>query len=104
MLISEAILSRIAAFGVGFLVNSTSRVFNWSCVALWRFWFFCCWVSVLFRVVRLIFDWPGVGVDVEGDECESDGDESCFSIPAKSATSRFSVFTSSLTEVSSILG
>lgn len=30
MLMSEAILSRVAAVGVGFLLNSTSRVTSWS--------------------------------------------------------------------------
>lgn len=48
MLISCAILSRVAAVGVGFLLNSTSKVTSWSWVARWRFWFFCCWVRVLF--------------------------------------------------------
>ena len=42
MLISEAIRSRTRAVGVGFLLNSTSSSINWSCVARWRFWFFCC--------------------------------------------------------------
>lgn len=49
MLISWAIRSRAAAVGVGFLLNSTSKVTNWSCVALCLFWFFCCCVSVLLR-------------------------------------------------------
>ena len=31
------------------MLNSISSVTNWSWVALWRFWFFCCWVRVLFR-------------------------------------------------------
>lgn len=37
MLISLAILSRVAAVGVGFLLNSISRVTSWSWVALCRF-------------------------------------------------------------------
>ena len=49
MLISWAMRSRAAAVGVGFLLNSTSKVTNWSCVALCLFWFFCCCVSVLLR-------------------------------------------------------
>lgn len=49
MLISDAIRSRTNAVGVGFLLNSTSRVMSWSWVARCRFWFFCCCVSVLFR-------------------------------------------------------
>jgi hypothetical protein len=48
MLISSAIRSRTVAVGVGFLLNSTSRVTNWSWVALCLFWFFCCCVRVLF--------------------------------------------------------
>jgi hypothetical protein len=53
MLISSAILSRTCAVGVGFLLNSISRVVNWSWVARWRFWFFCCCVRVLLRGGRL---------------------------------------------------
>lgn len=49
MLISCAIRSRTVAVGVGFLMNSSSSVRSWSCVALCRFWFFCCWVRVLLR-------------------------------------------------------
>ena len=49
MLISSAIRSRTSAVGVGFLLNSSSRVASWSWVARCRFWFFCCWVKVLFR-------------------------------------------------------
>ncbi len=49
MLISSAIFSLTPAVGVGFLLNSISSVVNWSCVALCLFWFFCCWVRVLFR-------------------------------------------------------
>lgn len=48
MLISSAMRSRTFAVGVGFLLNSISRVDSWSCVARWRFWFFCCCVKVLF--------------------------------------------------------
>lgn len=77
MLISCAMRSRTAAVGVGFLLNSTSNVTNWSCVALCLFWFFCCWVRVLLRggrldddpfdvagVVELSMDIDGEGVDV----------------------------------------
>lgn len=49
MLISSAIRSRTSAVGVGFLLNSISRVASWSWVARCLFWFFCCWVKVLFR-------------------------------------------------------
>lgn len=49
MLISSAIRSRTSAVGVGFLLNSISRVVSWSWVARCLFWFFCCWVRVLFR-------------------------------------------------------
>jgi hypothetical protein len=48
MFISCAMRSRTVAVGVGFLLNSSSRVTSWSWVARWRFWFFCCWVKVLF--------------------------------------------------------
>lgn len=72
MLISWAILSRTAAVGVGFLLNSISRVTSCSCVARWRFWFFCCCVRVLFRGRRFVdcgavavLDVDGEGVDVE---------------------------------------
>jgi len=65
MLISWAILSLVAAVGVGFLLNSTSSVTSWSCVARWRFWFFCCWVRVLFRG-GLRGAEPCVGVETEG--------------------------------------
>jgi hypothetical protein len=64
MLISEAILSLVAAVGVGFLLNSISSVTSWSWVALWRFWFFCCWVSVLFRGGLRAAE-PCVGVETE---------------------------------------
>lgn len=60
MLISWAMRSRTTAVGVGFLLNSASKVTSCSCVALWRFWFFCCCVSVLFRGGRREpFDWEG---------------------------------------------
>ncbi len=68
---SSAIRSRMAAVGVGFLLNSTSSVPNWSCVALCRFWFFCCWVRVLFRGGRREPGVPagavrgGEGVEIE---------------------------------------
>ena len=73
MLISCAMRSRTAAVGVAFLLNSTSSVPNWSCVALCRFWFFCCWVSVLFRGGRREPEVPtvvtrgGEGVEVEAE-------------------------------------
>jgi hypothetical protein len=68
MLISSAIRSRTCAVGVGFLLNSTSNVVNWSCVARCRFWFFCCCVSVLFRGGRLdwLLVWPLVEEDGDG--------------------------------------
>jgi hypothetical protein len=66
MLISSAILSLTLAVGVGFLLNSISRVVSWSWVARCLFWFFCCWVSVLFRGGRLD-DWPLLDAEVEGD-------------------------------------
>ena len=69
--------SRTAAVGVAFLVNSSSSVTSWSCVALCRFWFFCCCVRVLLRggrrdadevdvaaAVELAIDAAGEGVDV----------------------------------------
>lgn len=56
MLISSAIRSRTFAVGVGFLLNSISKVVNWSCVARWRFWFFCCCVKVLFLGGRFDVD------------------------------------------------
>jgi hypothetical protein len=62
MLISEAILSRVAAVGVGFLLNSTSRVTSWSWVALCLFWLRCCWVRVLLRGGRRGAE-PCVGVE-----------------------------------------
>jgi hypothetical protein len=70
MLISAAILSRVAAVGVGFLLNSTSSVTSWSWVALCRFWLRCCWVRVLLRGGRRGAEpWEGVGVaDGEGVE------------------------------------
>lgn len=74
MLISCAIRSRTIAVGVGFLLNSISRVNSCSWVARWRFWFFCCWVKVLLRGGRREDDaeplgWP-VGPDAEGDGVE----------------------------------
>ena len=59
--------SRTAAVGVGFLLNSTSKVTSWSCVALWRFWFFCCCVRVLFRGGRREADPPAVVAEAVGD-------------------------------------
>src|SRR5215469_8826281 len=70
MLISCAIRSRTTAVGVGFLLNSSSRVTSWSCVALWRFWFFCCWVSVLFRGGRRETELVWVGVTAGPGETE----------------------------------
>jgi len=67
MLISSAILSRTVAVGVGFLLNSTSSVVNWSCVALCLFWFFCCCVRVLLRGGRLEAEFGPFEVDVEGE-------------------------------------
>ena len=67
--------SRTAAVGVGCLLNSTSNVPSWSCVALCRFWFFCCCVSVLFRGGRREPDVPeGVASGGEGVEVEADAD------------------------------
>jgi hypothetical protein len=71
MLISSAILSRTVAVGVGFLLNSISKVINWSWVARWRFWFFCCWVRVLFRGGRREADpLPLAEVEFGGDGVE----------------------------------
>lgn len=64
MLISSAILSRTVAVGVGFLLNSISKVVSWSCVARCRFWFFCCCVRVLLRGGRL--DWLEPFAEGEG--------------------------------------
>lgn len=77
MLMSWAILSRVPAVGVGFLLNSNSRVTSWSWVARWRLLFFCCWVKVLFRgglraeggaVVAVELEGEGVEVAEEGEE------------------------------------
>lgn len=73
MLISDAIRSRVAAVGVGFLLNSTSRVTNWSWVARCLFWFLCCWVRVLFLGGRRGAD-PWVGVEVDWASGEGEGD------------------------------
>ena len=70
--------SRAAAVGVGFLLNSTSSVTNWSWVARCLFWFFCCWVNVLLRgglraaeevdVAGVVDkEAAGEGVDISGD-------------------------------------
>ena len=68
MLISWAIRSRVAAVGVGFLLNSSSKVTSWSCVARWRFWFFCCCVRVLFRGGRRGAElWVGVEMEAVGE-------------------------------------
>ncbi len=79
MLISCAMRSRTVAVGVGFLMNSSSSVRSCSCVALCRFWFFCCWVSVLLRGGRRDVEAPGapavaetVGEGVEDDMFESE--------------------------------
>ena len=69
MLISSAILSRTVAVGVGFLLNSISRVINWSWVARWRFWFFCCCVSVLFLGGRRDAE-PPAEMEAGGDGVE----------------------------------
>lgn len=70
MLMSSAIRSLTVAVGVGFLLNSTSRVTNWSCVARCLFWFFCCCVRVLFlgglrdaEVLLAALDAVGLGVE-----------------------------------------
>ena len=67
---SSAIRSLTVAVGVGFLLNSISKVTSWSWVALCLFWFFCCWVKVLFRgglrdaeVLLAEFDAVGDGVE-----------------------------------------
>ncbi len=71
MLMSCAIRSRTGKAGVGFLLNSASRVANWSCVALWRFWFFCCCVRVLFLGGRRELGAPAVAEDAgEGVEVD----------------------------------
>ncbi len=67
MLISSAIRTRTPAVGVGFLLNSSSSVDSWSCVALCLFWFFCCCVKVLFRGGRRDDPDPLVEAGVEGD-------------------------------------
>ena len=68
MLISAAILSRVAAVGVGFLLNSTSSVTSWSWVARCLFWFLCCCVRVLLRGgLRGADPWVGVEVWAGGD-------------------------------------
>ena len=70
MLICWAIRSRTRAVGVGFFRNSASNVTSWSCVARCRFWFFCCWVSVLFRGGRLeaVAAWCGGEGDIEFED------------------------------------
>jgi hypothetical protein len=73
MLISDAMRSRVAAVGVGFLLNSTSSVTNWSWVARCRFWFLCCCVRVLLRGGRRGAE-PCVGVGVDWAPGEGDGD------------------------------
>lgn len=74
MLISDAMRSRVAAVGVGFLLNSTSKRTSWSWVARWRLLFFCCWVNVLLRGGRRAEDWA-VALEVEGDGVESGGEQ-----------------------------
>jgi hypothetical protein len=82
MLISIAMRSLTVAVGVGFLLNSISRVSNCSCVALCLFWFFCCCVKVLFRggrrdaeaeVALFVADAEGEGVvDIFADPSSCD--------------------------------
>jgi hypothetical protein len=79
MLISEAIRSRVAAVGVGFLLNSTSSKTNWSWVARCLFWFRCCWVRVLLRGGRRGAE-PEVGVGVAWAPGEGEGDTIASSI------------------------
>ena len=65
---------------MGFLMNSSSSVRSCSCVALCRFWFFCCWVRVLLRGGRRDIGAPAVaetvgeGVDDDIFEEEVAGD------------------------------
>lgn len=79
ILMSSAILSLTVAVGVGFLLNSISRVTNWSWVARCLFWFFCCWVKVLLRgglreaeLLPAEFDAVGDGVEIilRASSCE----------------------------------
>lgn len=92
MLISCAMRSRVAAVGVGFLLNSTSRVTSWSWVARWRLLFFCCWVKVLLRGGRREADPDApVALDVDGDEAEFGGDEDAVAVPAPIEKSGVSV-------------
>lgn len=75
MLISWAILSRVAAVGVGFLLNSSSSVTSWSWVARWRLLFFCCWVKVLFRGGRRAELGAVLALELgDGVEVTEDGD------------------------------
>lgn len=67
MLICSAIMMRVSALGVGFLLNSSSSVVSWSCVARWRFWFFCCCVSVLLRAGRFDAEALWLVAEAEGD-------------------------------------
>ena len=67
MLISSAIFSRTFAVGVGFLLNSSSRVVSWSCVARCRFWFFCCCVRVLFRGGRREAEFGALDPEADGE-------------------------------------
>lgn len=50
------------------MLNSSSKVTSWSCVARWRFWFFCCCVRVLFRGGRRGAElWVGVEMEAVGE-------------------------------------
>lgn len=84
--------SRVAAVGVGFLLNSTSRVTSWSWVARWRLLFFCCWVKVLLRGGRREADDDcAVALEVDGDGVEVGGEEDAVAVPAPSEGSGVSV-------------
>lgn len=91
---SWAILSRVAAVGVGFLLNSNSRVTSWSWVARCRLLFFCCWVRVLFRgglreaEVGTVFT---LELDGDGVEVVEDGEVTGFKAAAEEARSGISV-------------
>lgn len=76
--------------GVGFLLNSSSRVTSWSCVARWRFWFFCCCVRVLFlggrRDAEAEFEADAAGVPAEEPSAGGEGVEADMSALSISRT------------------